>query len=102
MTTSYFDSTFFIPWEQAFNKFGFDDGQYCLTGNVAHILECYYGYLVEVSSGHIHNDLITSIRKDDHEFMPSETSGYTIGYDDPRMYLSNDLVQLLDKHFYDI
>ena len=99
MTTSHFHSQFIIPWEQAFNKFGFDDGRYSLTDNVAETLEC-YGYQVEVSQGHIHNDTITSIRKNDHEIMPLDASDHIIGYDDPREYLDRDIICFLDKLFY--
>tara|TARA_R110002049_G_scaffold285233_1_gene466038 strand:- start:9062 stop:9373 length:312 start_codon:yes stop_codon:yes gene_type:complete len=86
-------------WEEAFDKFGFNDGDDPVqTGLVADALEL-AGYAVEVTPWGIHNTVITSISKGGIELMPVGANGHRIGYDNPRTYLPEELVKLLDGRF---
>jgi hypothetical protein len=83
-------------WEEAFDKFGFGDGDGQIeTWTVKHTLTV-AGYDVEIRQWGMHNTIITSIVKDGFEFIPSDVS---FGYDNPRDYLSTAIVKLLDKAF---
>jgi hypothetical protein len=85
-------------WEEAFDKFGFEDGDgLVLTYRVAGALES-AGYTVDYDSWGMHNTVILSIKKDDVELIPSDID---LGYDDPRQYLPADIVQHLDDTFND-
>lgn len=81
-------------WEEAFDKFGFGDGDgQRETSTVVDVLE-EAGYVVESSEWSLHNEVIDSIKKDGVEQIPDGTD---IGYDDPRKYLPDAIVTLLDE-----
>ena len=82
-------------WEEAFDKFGFDDGDgMIMTDTVAAAL-CAEGYVVTTVICGLHNTIITSIVSADTrvELIPTDAS---IGYDDPRSYLPRHIVSYLD------
>jgi hypothetical protein len=80
-------------WADAFDKFGFGDGDgLVMTSSVADILIA-AGYAVETVHWGMHNVIISSIKRDGVEQIPA---GTTIGYDDPRGYLPAEIVSLLD------
>jgi hypothetical protein len=84
-------------WSEAFDKFGFNDGDCQVeTEQVCDVLQN-AGYAVETVGWGLHNTIIRSIIKDGRELMPSEVSGSVVGYDDPRTYLPADVVALLDE-----
>ena len=81
-------------WAEAFDKFGFGDGDgLVMTSAVADIL-IEAGYAVETAHWGLHNVIITSIKRDGVEQIPAGTQ---IGYDDPRGYLPADIAILLDS-----
>lgn len=83
-------------WEEAFDKFGFNDGDgLVMTSTVADALRA-AGYTVKETPWGLHNVAITSIKQGEDEAIPVNT---TIGYDDPREYLPTDIVDLLDRAF---
>jgi hypothetical protein len=80
-------------WADAFDKFGFGDGDgLVMTNSVADILIA-AGYAVETVHWGMHNVIISSIKRDGVEQI---SAGATIGYDDPRGYLPAAIVSLLD------
>lgn len=80
-------------WEEAFEKFGFQDGDGDIqTPLVAHMLKR-AGYEIAHARWGIHNDLITSVKRRGLECIPATVR---IGYDDPRGYLPKAIVNLLD------
>ena len=80
-------------WEEAFDKFGFDDGDgIVMTGVVAGVLRR-AGYVVTTHEWGMHNVVITGIDKDGVSLIP-ETAA--IGTDEPRKYLPQDVIDLLD------
>lgn len=85
-------------WEDAFDKFGFDDGDgMVMTAAVAVALED-AGYVVDHDVWGIHNEVIDSIKtKDGVELIPHERIQH--GYDNPRDYLPEDVVAWLDATF---
>lgn len=84
-------------WEEAFDKFGFSDGDgQVMTAVVEYVLK-QAEYQVESIQYGMHNLVINSIIKDDMEFMPNENNSIQIGYDCPREYLSKEIIELLDK-----
>ena len=84
-------------WIEAFCKFGFGDGDGQVeTGTVAGVLE-EAGYEVQTTDWGLHNHVISSIKKNGVEYIPDENSGFTFGYDNPRVYLKEEIVDLLDK-----
>lgn len=84
-------------WEEAFDKFGFNDGDGQVeTWQVEDVL-CQAGYTVKVDQWGIHNVVIVSIKKGDQELIPFENPEYTFGYDDPRKFLPKEIVDLLDN-----
>jgi hypothetical protein len=86
-------------WEEAFDKFGFGDGDgQVMTEAVANVLRA-SGYAVIVEPWGIHNTTIVSIKKDELEQSPF--GRITFGYDDPRSYLPEIVVRLLDERFPD-
>jgi hypothetical protein len=85
-------------WEEAFDKFGFDDGDgLVLTYRVVGALES-ENYDVDYDAWGMHNTIIRSIKKDGVELIPEDID---LGYDDPRQYLPADIVQFLDDYFND-
>lgn len=81
-------------WTDAFDKFGFEDGDgMVMTDTVSRIL-IEAGYTVEFVSWGFHNTVITSIQKDGAEQIPTTTA---VGYDDPRSYLPQKIINLLDQ-----
>lgn len=84
-------------WEEAFNKFGFEDGDgWNGTHIVAEFIEK-LGYTTECEHWGIHNYMIMDIQKDGVSLM--DENKITVGYDDPNIYLPADLVAALDKKF---
>ncbi|MEQ8693836.1 MAG: hypothetical protein RIC85_00705 [Gammaproteobacteria bacterium] len=85
--------TYWWRWEEAFDKFGFNDGDGQVeTGRVAAVLQA-HGYTVERTWFSVHNEVIVSIKRDDRELIP-ETAN--VGYDSPRDYLTPEIIALLD------
>jgi hypothetical protein len=83
-------------WEDAFDKFGFDDGDgFILTEHVAEALRV-HGYAVKVEPWGCHNITIASIRRGQTELIPVTAN---LGYDDPRSYLPKTIVALLVAAF---
>ena len=86
-------------WEEAFDKFGFGDGDGVVqTWRVAEALKK-AGYQVQITQWGMHNTIITSILDSDIELMPIGEKGRKIGYDDPRTYLPDAIIELLDQRF---
>ena len=84
-------------WTEAFEKFGFDDGDGQIeTHQVQEVLEA-AGYDVNADTWGWHNYVINSIKQGDAELMPGEDPSVTVGYDDPRTYLPDKIVDLLDE-----
>ena len=95
-TTSCKISGSIIPWnwEEAFDKFGFGDGDgQVMTHTVAIVLQR-AGYSVEHHTWGLHNDIITSIKHKGVELIPDTAN---VGYHDPRVYLPEAIVTLLDR-----
>jgi hypothetical protein len=84
-------------WEQAFDKFGFDDGDgMVMTEHVAEALRK-ASYTVTTEPWGMHNVTIRSIlTKKGKELIPD---GINYGYDDARDYLPKRIVKLLDEAF---
>lgn len=84
-------------WTEAFDKFGFCDGDgIVMTEHVADALRG-HGYLVVVKPWGWHNVTIASIKtKKRKELIPD---GIKFGYDDPRGYLPKRIITLLDEAF---
>ncbi len=81
-------------WEEAFDKFGFGDGDgLVMTDHVADVLRK-AGYAVTTEHWGFHNVIITSIALGVVEQIPD---GVRLGYDDPRSYLPAALVVILDN-----
>lgn len=82
-------------WEDAFDKFGFGDGDGQVeTDTVVAVLEN-AGYRVEAQPWGMHNVVILSIKdRAGAELIPEAT---TAGYDCPRSYLPRRIVRLLDR-----
>lgn len=86
-------------WEEAFDKFGFGDGDgIVMTDHVANALRA-KGYIVKVEPWGCHNVTIPSITTETgEEQIPDDI---VCGYDDPREYLPKAIVELLDQAFPD-
>lgn len=83
-------------WEEAFDKFGFEDGDgLVMTGAVAQALRR-GGYTVSTEKWGLHNVVIVSLQRDGVEQIPERIN---LGYDDPRAYLPPAIVALLDAAF---
>ncbi len=81
-------------WEEAFDKFGFNDGDgLVMTGRVVAALRK-GGYCVRAQMWGMHNTVILSIRRGRRQLIP-ETAN--VGYDDPRTYLPKEIIDLLDE-----
>ena len=84
-------------WEDAFAKFGFGDGDgLVMTEHVANALR-QAEYAVTVEPWGCHNVTIASIERNGVELIPLDDINY--GFDDPRDYLPEDIVTLLDNAF---
>lgn len=93
-TCSHCGGTLVWYWNDAFDKFGFDDGDgMVMTETVADVLR-ERGYEVATQPWGWHNVVITSIKKDGKEQIPESA---TVGYDDPRTYLPVEIIALLDE-----
>lgn len=81
-------------WEEAFDKFGFDDGDGpIMTDVVASVLRD-AGYSVTAEPWGFHNVVISSIK--DGDGLEQIPAGIALGYDEPRDYLPKTLIALLD------
>ncbi|MGD9802542.1 MAG: hypothetical protein AB7E80_16415 [Hyphomicrobiaceae bacterium] len=91
-------SDVFWTLEEAFDKFGFGDGDgIVMTDHVADALRN-AGYTVVVEPWGCHNVTISSIKsKTGKELIPFKRISF--GYDDPRDYLPKPLIELLDAAF---
>ena len=85
-------------WEEAFDKFGFNDGDGQIeTWQVESVL-VNAGYTVKVVEWGLHNTVIASIQKAGLVYIPDDgNSHYTFGYDNPRSYLPQEIIALLDN-----
>ena len=84
-------------WEEAFLKFGYDDGDaIVMTPTVAKALTK-AGYVVERRVWGLHNKVIVSILMDGVEQIPLDR--IKLGYDDPRDYLPEAIIAVLDDTF---
>jgi hypothetical protein len=85
-------------WEEAFDKFGFNDGDgLIMTEHVADALQA-QSYTVLVEAWGIHNVTIASIKTDKgEELIPFESIRF--GYDDARDYLPKHIAIVLDAAF---
>lgn len=80
-------------WEEAFDKFGFNDGDGDVhTFTVATILE-EAGYDVACMTWGLHNTIIDSIKRDGVELIPANAR---VGFADPRDYLPKPIIEILD------
>lgn len=85
-------------WTEAFDKFGFQDGDgQVMTDVVVETLHA-AGYDATADAWGFHNVVITSIQRDGVEQIPA---GAKVGYDDPRDYLPVEIVRLLDEKLSD-
>lgn len=91
------EATYHWKWEKAFEKFGFGDGDGQVETYQVEAVLTEAGYEVEVNQWRLHNTVISSIKKDGNELIPFEDC--THGYDDPKDYLPEKIIQLLDKEF---
>lgn len=84
-------------WTEAFDKFGFSDGDgLVMTAYVANALRD-HGYRVTSEPWGSHNTTITSIENmNGKQLIPGNIEH---GYDDPRDYLPKRIIKLLDKAF---
>ena len=83
-------------WEEAFFKLGFaHDSGHAESLNVANaLLEA--GYELPVQPESQLSILITSIKKGGIEQIPEHIN---VGYENPRLYLPEEILQLLDQKF---
>lgn len=84
-------------WEEAFDKFGFNDGDGQVETYEVEAVLTEAGYVVELCSWGFHNVLVSSIKEDGRELMPLDDPSINVGYSDPRSYLPEEIVQLLDN-----
>ena len=87
-------------WSEAFDKFGFNDGDGLnFTDEVACFIES-LGYEVECEHWGIHNYMVQSIKcPTNGELMDQDK--FQIGYDEPEKYLPSALVKKLQEKFPD-
>ncbi len=85
-------------WEEAFCKFGFEDGDGL---NFTHLVVDFIdnlGYEAYADHWGLHNYMIVKILdKDGNDIM--KQSEIAIGYDDPHDYLPSEIVKALDENF---
>jgi hypothetical protein len=85
-------------WDEAFDKFGFNDGDGQIMTYVVRDVLTDAGYQVADTHWGLHNVVIVSIVCPTRgELMPPEGGKHRLGYDDPRSYLPEDVVELLDE-----
>ena len=83
-------------WEEAFDKFGFEDGDGTIfTDDVANYLQN-IGYNLITEGWGCHNTIIVSVSKDGVAQIPENAN---LGYDCPRSYLPAKIIKALDKRF---
>jgi hypothetical protein len=81
-------------WEEAFDKFGFDDGDGPVMTDVVVAVLQDAGYRVTAETWGSHNVVIFSIKDaNGAEQIPSDIN---LGYDEPRDYLPEAVIALLD------
>tara|TARA_A100001037_G_scaffold286367_1_gene294701 strand:+ start:1252 stop:1566 length:315 start_codon:yes stop_codon:yes gene_type:complete len=91
-------------WQDAFSKFGFEDGDGPnFTDKVAEFLSD-KGYDVDCDTWGIHNYMIWKLvpPHSKHDLLDSDVlnaQGFQYGYDEPEDYLPEDLVTLLNEEF---
>lgn len=88
-------------WEEAFDKFGFGDGDAQIETEQVKIALVEAGYTVETITWGVHNTIINSIQKEGIELMPAAESKAVVGYDNPREYLPKKIIKMLDGRFPD-
>lgn len=82
-------------WEEAFDKFGFDDGDgLVMTDTVVRVLAD-AGYNVTAEPWGSHNVVIFSIK--DASGVEQIPTDINLGYDEPRDYLPEAIITLLDQ-----
>lgn len=84
-------------WEEAFEKFGFGDGDGQVETYQVEAVLAEAGYTAEVDQWGMHNTVIKSIKKDGAELIPYDDPQLQFGYDNPRDYLPRQIVKLLDR-----
>jgi hypothetical protein len=81
-------------WEEAFDKFGFEDGDGPVMTDVVERVLTDAGYSVTAEPWGLHNVVIQSIKDAaGTDLIPADIN---LGYDDPRDYLPAALITLLD------
>ena len=93
-------------WEEAFSKWGFNDGDVIVMTDEGAQAIGELGYEVEVGAWGVHNEVITSIVKEEDGFDLSGDVLSVIEYNqfvgaDIRNHLPADLVEHLDRTFPD-
>ena len=95
----YCHSEYIWNWTEAFDKYGFNDGEgFVETDQIFDVIK-EAGYEVKVERWGLHNIVITSIKKGGKEFVPIYNPDIQYDYDRPRDYLPEDIVELLDSKF---
>jgi len=84
-------------WEEAFAKFGFNDGDGQIETLQVEAALSEAGYTVVVNGWGCHNTVIISIKRNGEELIPHDDPSVVFGYDDPRCYLPNEIVTPLDE-----
>ncbi len=98
----YCGGTFAWSWTEAFEKFGFMDGDGNVETWTVEMVLSEAGYEVKVEEWGMHNTVITSIMKNGVEQIPYDNPDYTFGYDDPHQHFPPDITRLLDEKLPDI
>lgn len=100
-TCDYCGGDYHWSWREAFDKFGFNDGDGQVETWQVEAVLVEAGYEVTVEGWGFHNTVITSIKRDGQELMPYGNPNFSIGYDDPHDYLPSEIVELLDSRLPD-
>jgi len=83
-------------WQEAFDKFGFEDGDgWNGTPLVAEYLE-ELGFDVHTDTWGSHNYMIFDVKKNGESIIPKDTD---VGYAEPETYLPADVVEKLNEKF---
>lgn len=95
-------TTIVWEWDEAFDKFGFSDGDgLVMTDEVAAVLRR-HGYNCVIDTWGMHNTVIWKITKGDEVVFDSDNVGeYEFGYDSARLFLPEEIVAILDNEFPD-